>query len=247
MARQAKATSTTSKTTTADDSTPIVAKVATPTPAVSVEAASSTPKVKKVAVKKEKTTPAAVAATPVVAAPVAASAAVEEVAVDAAVEETPLADRSADFLAKLQQLSVVISALKVEYRTLEKNWTRELKNSMKQSSKRKRKSGNRAPSGFVKPTRISDELAKFLDKPSGSEMARTEVTRDINQYIRANNLQDKENGRKIIPDTKLAGLLKLKKGEELTYFNLQRYMSPHFAKSDKSVAAAAAAAAQSTA
>jgi chromatin remodeling complex protein RSC6 len=245
MARQAKATSTTSKTTTADDTTPLVAKVATSTPAVSVEAASSTPKVKKVAVKKEKTTPAAVAATPVVAAPVVAST-VEDVVVDAAVEETPLADRSADFLAKLQQLSVVISALKVEYRTLEKNWTRELKNSMKQSSKRKRKTGNRAPSGFVKPTRISDELAKFLDKPSGSEMARTEVTRDINQYIRANNLQDKENGRKIIPDTKLAGLLKLKKGEELTYFNLQRYMSPHFAKSDKSVAAAAAAA-QSTA
>ena len=85
----------------------------------------------------------------------------------------------------------------------------------------------------MKPTRISDELAKFLDKPSGSEMARTEVTRDINKYIRAHNLQDKENGRKINPDTKLATLLKLKKTDELTYFNLQRYMSPHFAKNAK--------------
>ena len=96
--------------------------------------------------------------------------------------------------------------------------------------KKKRKVGNRAPSGFVKPTRISDELAKFLEKPSGSEMARTEVTRDINKYIRTHNLQDTQNGRKINPDSKLATLLKLKKTDELTYFNLQRYMSPHFAK-----------------
>ena len=123
--------------------------------------------------------------------------------------------------------------MKADYRALEKKQARELKVAQKQNSKRKRKNGNRAPSGFVKPTRISDELAKFLDKPSGSEMARTEVTRDINKYIRTHNLQDKENGRKIIPDAKLAALLKLKKNDELTYFNLQRYMSPHFAKVSK--------------
>jgi upstream activation factor subunit UAF30 len=144
--------------------------------------------------------------------------------------ETPILEQSVEFIAKLQQLSVLISSMKVEFRTLEKKWTRELKTAQKQSSKRKRKAGNRAPSGFVKPTRISDELAKFLEKPAGTEMARTEVTRDINKYIRTHNLQDKENGRKIIPDTKLAALLKLKKTDELTYFNLQRYMSPHFAK-----------------
>jgi upstream activation factor subunit UAF30 len=64
-------------------------------------------------------------------------------------------------------------------------------------------------------------------------MARTAVTRDINSYIRANNLQDSDNGRKINPDTKLASLLKLTKEDELTYFNLQRYMSPHFFKNVK--------------
>jgi upstream activation factor subunit UAF30 len=149
--------------------------------------------------------------------------------------EVPVAEQSVEFLAKLQQLGVLISSLKNEYRNLEKKWSRELKSAQKQSSKRKRKAGNRAPSGFVKPTRISDELAKFLDKPAGSEMARTEVTRDINKYIRINNLQDKENGRKINPDSKLAALLKLKKSDELTYFNLQRYMSPHFAKASKEV------------
>jgi len=144
--------------------------------------------------------------------------------------EAPLAEQSVEFLAKIQQLSVMISTLKTEYRALEKKWSREVKAAQKVSSKRKRKAGNRAPSGFVKPTKISDELASFLGKDKGTEMARTEVTRDINKYIRTNNLQDKENGRKINPDTKLAALLKLKKNDELTYFNLQRYMSPHFAK-----------------
>jgi len=149
--------------------------------------------------------------------------------------ETPFAEQSVEFLGKLQQLGVMISSLKSEYRVLEKKWSREIKAAQKLSSKRKRKAGNRAPSGFVKPTKISDELASFLGKDLGTEMARTEVTRDINKYIRANSLQDKENGRKINPDTKLATLLKLNKTDELTYFNLQRYMSPHFAKAVKAV------------
>ena len=144
-----------------------------------------------------------------------------------------ITEQSANFMSKLQQLSVMLSTIKTEYRALEKKWTRDLKTAQKLSSKRKRKAGNRAPSGFVKPTKISDELASFLGKEKGTEMARTEVTRDINKYIRTHNLQDKDNGRKINSDTKLAALLKLKKTDELTYFNLQRYMSPHFAKATK--------------
>ena len=169
----------------------------------------------------------------VVAAPLA-----DEIAVAPAIDVDALAEQSGEFLVKLQQLGSLIATLRTEYRTLEKKWTRELKTAQKQSTKRKRKAGNRAPSGFVKPTKISDELASFLQKPSGSEMARTEVTRDINAYIRANNLQDKANGRKINPDTKLAALLKLKNTDELTYFNLQRYMSPHFAKAGAPVTSA---------
>ena len=164
--------------------------------------------------------------------PLQVSSAVDDV-VDVVDVEASVAAQSVEFLAKLNQLSSVIASLKTEYRLLEKKWTRELKAAQKSSAKRKRKSGNRQPSGFVKPTRISDELAKFLEKPTGTEMARTDVTREINKYIRCHNLQDKENGRKINPDTKLSSLLKLKKTDELTYFNLQRYMSPHFPKTPK--------------
>jgi upstream activation factor subunit UAF30 len=203
-------------------------QVSTPAPVNTVVAD------KAVKVKKAKSVKTDDATAPVVSVTPAEENVVVEEVVDG---EAPVAEKSVEFLAKLQQIGVLISSLKTEYRTLEKQWNRELKTAQKQQSKRKRKAGNRAPSGFVKPTRISDELAKFLDKPAGSEMARTEVTRDINKYIRTNNLQDKENGRKINPDTKLATLLKLKKTDELTYFNLQRYMSPHFAKAVKEATA----------
>jgi upstream activation factor subunit UAF30 len=196
-------------------------------PVVAAAAASVAPKEKKVKVTK---TPKVEVAAPT---PAPVSAAVQA-PVDGEVETDDLLnEQSLEFVAKLQQLGSLISSLKTEYRALEKKWTRELKTAQKQSSKRKRKAGNRAPSGFVKPTRISDELSTFLSKPVGSEMARTEVTREINKYIRTHDLQDKTNGRKIIPDAKLASLLKLKKTDELTYFNLQRFMSPHFAKATK--------------
>lgn len=87
---------------------------------------------------------------------------------------------------------------------------------------------DRRPSGFTTPTKISDELAKFLGKPIGSEMARTDVSRHINSYIRAHNLQDPQNGRKINPDAKLRALLRIGQHEELTYFNFQKYMKHHF-------------------
>jgi upstream activation factor subunit UAF30 len=169
------------------------------------------------------------------AAKVEASIPLDSAPVDVAVpvEEVSLAEQSIEFLAKLHQISVSISALKSEYRTLEKKWSREIKTAQKQTNRRKRKAGNRAPSGFVKPTKISDELASFLGKTKGTEMARTDVTREINTYIRENKLQDSSNGRKINPDKKLATLLKLKTTDELTYFNLQKYMSPHFAKAVK--------------
>ena len=210
---------------------PVVETVSTPVVEAAPVVVDKAPKVKKTKAPKVETVVAPVVetvSTPVVEEPVLA-----------AESKSALTEQSVEFIAKLQQLSSLISSLKSEYKTLEMEWTRELKVAQKQSSKRKRKAGNRAPSGFVKPTRISDELAKFLEKPSGSEMARTEVTRDINKYIRTHNLQDKENGRKINPDTKLAALLKLKKTDELTYFNLQRYMSPHFAKASKDASVSA--------
>jgi chromatin remodeling complex protein RSC6 len=146
------------------------------------------------------------------------------------VVEGSLQAKLAEYGAKLQTLVSLVNVAKNDYKTLEKAVTREVKAAQKASSKRKKSSGNRAPSGFVKPTLITDELAAFLGKEKGSLLARTAVSKEINAYIRANKLQDPANGRKINADAKLAKLLKLAKTDELTYFNLQKFMKHHFIK-----------------
>ena len=218
----------TSSTASAPAPTPLPAALlvgaAAPAPASKAAKAPKTPK-----------TDAPVAPSP---APVAA-ASTDAHTEGSAIEVSSLSTLFSDFGSKLQTLSSGLSTLRSDFRTLERHVAREMRAAQK-ISKRKRKSGNRAPSGCVKPTLISKELANFLGKPVGTEWARTEVTREINAYIRTHNLQDKENGRKINPDTKLRSLLQLKKDEELTYFNLQKYMSPHFAKATPAVAVAVA-------
>jgi upstream activation factor subunit UAF30 len=228
MAKQSK-----SKTTDVAETTTPVSTSEQQAVAVEKVKAPKTPKAPKAVVAAAPTEPVVSVVPVVVSTETLANTVVSETVVELEGETTDISAQTIDYLAKLNQASTLIASLKAEFRSLEKKWQREIKAAQKSQSKRKRKVGNRAPSGFVKPTKISDELAKFLEKPVGSEMARTEVTRDINAYIRLHNLQDKENGRKIIPDAKLQTLLKLKKTDELTYFNLQRYMSPHFSKAVK--------------
>ena len=142
-----------------------------------------------------------------------------------------------EFSAKLQQLIGLLSTVKSDFKTLEKSVSREMKAAQKASAKKRQSSGNRKPSGFVKPARISDELAAFLGKESGTEMSRTDVSKEINAYIVAHKLKNEKNGRIIHPDAKLTKLLKVQKDDELTFFNLQRYMKPHFAKAGESTTA----------
>ena len=228
--------------TTSKTAAPVATEMTTAAPAAAK--APKTPKAAKAAAPVEAAP--AVAETKPAKAPKAPKAAKAEAApvaaapVEAATESSesaPVASADfAGFATKLQQVSALLSTLRAEFRALEKSASRELKTANKASSKKKRKAGNRSPSGFVKPTLITAELAAFLGKPAGTEMARTEVTREINAYIRAHGLQDKTNGRKINADAKLGALLKLKKDEELTYFNLQRYMGPHFVKAEVATA-----------
>jgi chromatin remodeling complex protein RSC6 len=152
-----------------------------------------------------------------------------------------ITDGFTEFMTKFQALISQFSSLKTELKLLERRTVKELKVVQKLNNKKARQK-KKSPSGFVKPSPISDELAVFLGVEKGSEMARTDVTREINKYIRANDLQDKQNGRKINPDKKLCELLKLTGNTdvELTYFNLQRYMGPHFPKQTKTEATTAA-------
>ena len=169
------------------------------------------------------------AATPPPAPVVEEAAAPEEM--DAA---AVMSQKMNEYSAKLQQLVGLLSTLKSDFKTLEKTVSREMKAAQKLANKKRRNTNPRKPSGFTKATPISEELANFLGKAVGTEMARTEVSKEITKYIKTHNLQDASNGRVIKADAKLSKLLRLGKDDELTFFNLQRYMKVHFAKAGES-------------
>jgi len=123
-----------------------------------------------------------------------------------------------------------MTELQSEIKNLEKNLKKSFKSSDKYKAKTTKK---REPSGFAKPTRVTKELCEFMNKPEGSEIARTEVTKALVQYIKDNKLQEQEKEKaknKIVPDKKLSLLLGLNDNEEneLTFFNIQKYMNKHF-------------------
>lgn len=170
----------------------------------------------------------------------AAPAAVVEAAAAPAPEATPeveawsAADELDALIAEVAALKASTGAALTKLKEFSRKNAKEHKRLVKLQAKKKTSSGPRKPSGFTKPTPITPELAKFIGKPAGVEMARTDVTKEITAYVRAHSLQDKDNGRKIIPDKKLSALLNVPKGTDLTYFNLQTYLSPHFVKAQAS-------------
>ena len=192
------------------------------------------PKVKKTNEKKSKKQPVVelVPVVPVVVVPVVEvllPTPVVDVEVTEVVVDT-IPTKMLDFGVKLQQIITLMTATKVHFKALEKIVAKDFKINQKATSKKSKRSGNRKPSGFVRPTLISDELATFLGKEFGTEMARTSVSKEINQYVRANNLQESTNGRQINADLKLKTLLKVGDNDVLTYFNLQKFLKHHFIK-----------------
>jgi upstream activation factor subunit UAF30 len=106
-----------------------------------------------------------------------------------------------------------------------------MKDLKKEVVKNKNKNnGNRKPSGFAKPSKVTKELCEFMNKAEGSEIARTEVTRALVAYIKENKLENTSNSKIISPDDKLKVLLGLDDSQELTYFNIQKFMNKHFVK-----------------
>ena len=127
-----------------------------------------------------------------------------------------------------QLIMNTISSLKLNMKNMDKLTTRLMKEAAKSSKKKKASNGL---SGFEKPTLISDELAAFFGKDKDTLMARTEVSKLIHQYVKSNSLQKEGNRRVIKPDSKLQKLLGTDSSkEELTYFNLQKYLKKHFRK-----------------
>jgi chromatin remodeling complex protein RSC6 len=134
-------------------------------------------------------------------------------------------------LTNISSLKIQLTALTSQIKIAEKRVHKKMKQLDKELKRNKNK-GNRQPSGFAKPTKISPALCKFMELPEGSEMARTEVTKYIIQYIQNNKLQNPTDAKLIKPNNELKSLLDLNDNDgDLTYFNIQRFMNKHFVKS----------------
>mgnify|MGYP001298440782 CR=1 FL=1 len=209
------------------------------------------------------TTPATTSAAPV---KTAGAAKTKKVAAPTEVVETPVVVQTTTvvpdtietvelvgfeqaFKDVVSNLTVQMSSLKsalTDVRRLEKRVQKELKEAKKGRRKRRNvqeggEKTKRQPSGFAKPSELSDELCGFLGVKAGTMMARTEVTKHITKYIKDHQLQDPSYKRRILCDSALGSLLAVKEGDEVTYFNLQSFMKPHFPKSAANLALAQAA------
>ena len=93
------------------------------------------------------------------------------------------------------------------------------------------KSAKRAKNnGFNREQKISEELRTFLGLPEGQLVSRSTVTKSINEYVKANGLKHPDNGRVLVLDQKLRDLLKPPADVQVTFLNLQKYLSPHYTK-----------------
>lgn len=99
--------------------------------------------------------------------------------------------------------------------------------------------GEKRKNGFARPTDISTQLADFLGVEHGQQIARTEVTKKINSYIKEHELQDPDKKKRIRLESE-AGI-KLKNlltdvidndGQpcDLDFINIQKYIKHHFPK-----------------
>ena len=177
---------------------------------------------------------------PVVEEPKVEEPKVEEPKVETPVQETSVVDApqntvenyADEFTHLVEQLKNLQSALKdlTVYTTkLEKRVAKDQKAVQKRvNGKRRRANNSASPSGFSKPGPVSDELRTFLKLDKDELVARTEVTKRINAYCKEHGLQGKEDKRILKPDKTLKTLLRLGKNDELTFFNLQKFMKVHF-------------------
>lgn len=158
------------------------------------------------------------------AAPVAEPVAVVESATDEPVVVSTfdeLVTKINTFASMLKETQTLLKALSKEYERMKKTV---------EKTERKRANARTNPNGFAKPAKITDEMHEFLGVPKGTEISRTDVTRRVNAYIKEHNLYNPTNKRIILPDDKLRKILGVKPDQEVTFFNLQRFLSASFIK-----------------
>jgi len=213
----------------------------------------SSPKVNKMAPKKSAA--ASEPATPVATAVPATKKSTKAAPVPAASETPAVAAPASE--VDVRGADVVLGSLQESLRTLASDVSvrlraavheaqealRAMKREMR-DSKRRRKvdpatlspedraawEARRKNNAFLKPRLLTDELCTFMGLPAKSQRSQTDVTKYVSKYVREHNCFDPTFKRRILPDAKLAKLLRVKDKDEVSYLNLQSFLKVHYVK-----------------
>ena len=245
---------TTQKKTVKPTAAPVAAPAAVPAsaavaaPVAAAVAAPAKAKATKAKVDAAPVAAAVVAAAPKAVAPPKAAAAATDATSSVAGTATETAATTTEVVsvASHEELeSLANDMIKMAKRVLEvsrlarKDFAKQVKKAEQGGKKRRAKnadgSSTHSNSVFLQPSKISPALAKFCGVTAETMISRTDATRKIAAYIKEHNLQNPENRREILSDATLISLFTLTSEDKLNYFNLQRYIKPHFIKEVKEV------------
>lgn len=131
-------------------------------------------------------------------------------------------------MASLDSITIELTALRNEVKALTKivrkiRTHQEDPNGEKASERSKK-------NGFNREVEVDGELRAFLGLGDDELISRSDVTKRVNVYVKENNLKHPDNGRVIILDDKLKALLSPPEDVQVTFLNLQKYLSPHYVK-----------------
>ena len=149
-------------------------------------------------------------------------------------------DRIDSLIAEFDKSMSSFKSISTELKTIRKTVVKETKQKsprVKRSRPDEADGTERRPSALETPVNISDELCKFLNFTVGEPHSRQSVSKSLVEYVKKYDLQNPENKRFILLDTcdegrNLSTLLRTP-DQPLTFFNIQRYLRPHYPPSQK--------------
>jgi chromatin remodeling complex protein RSC6 len=177
---------------------------------------------------------AAAVVVPTTAAPVVVAAPAEVRSADAILAglqealRTLASETSTRLRAAVHDAQEAVKAIKREARDSKRR--RKVDPATLSPEERAKYDARRANNAFLKVRPLSDELCSFMGLASKSLKSQTDVTKFISGYVKSHNCFDPTFKRRILPDAKLAKLLRVTDKDEVTYLNLQTYLKVHFLK-----------------
>ena len=140
-------------------------------------------------------------------------------------------------MATNDQILSELTALRKDFDSLTK-LVRKVKNTVEDPNGEKAAARRNNPNnGFNRPRQVTSELKEFLGLAPDAMISRTEVTKGVYGYIRENNLKHPDNGKIIMPDAKLKAILGTDDDIQISFTNIQKFISPHYIKDDPATAA----------